>query len=499
METRYPPHIFILRTEVLSALCAKGQADGSLPGVRVSHHSPPINHLLFADDTMFFCKSKPSCVSALMKILSLYESVSGQRINPHKSAITFSAKTPEAVRDRVKGTMEIYTEGGVGKYLGLPEQFGRRKRDIFASILDRIRQKSHSWTTKFLSGAGKQVMLKSVFSAMPCLVMSCFKLPLSLCKQIQSILTRFWWDANPEKKKMCWVAWDTMALPKYAGGLGFRDIETFNDALLAKIGWRLIKEPHSLLGRVLLEKYAWNSSFMDCHVPASASHDWRSVLVGRNILRQGLSWAVGNGEQISVWNAPWLSFKTPCQPIGPPTLSSQALMVSDLLCPLTNKWEVEKIRSLFPQYEDTILQIKTSSTSVADTLIWLPEKSGTSSTKTGYGVGMTSNKPLTRGNEPINWMSHIWNVKIGPKLKDFLWRVVRKAIPVSSNLEKRSFQSFNCKACGAHEDDLHVFLKCPLAEEVWSHIPIQHRPTSAISSVTDLVKQGSFFTPLPPT
>lgn len=94
-----------------------------------------------------------------MRILAIYEEVSGQRINPQKSAITFSAKTPEIVRDRVKQTMEIYNEGGVGNYLGLPEQFGRRKRDIFASILDRIWQKSHSWTAKFLSGAGKQVML----------------------------------------------------------------------------------------------------------------------------------------------------------------------------------------------------------------------------------------------------------------------------------------------------------------------------------------------------
>ncbi|KAL0799439.1 hypothetical protein Bca101_054614 [Brassica carinata] len=214
------PHIFILCTEVLSALCAKGQADGSLPGVRVSHNSPPINHLLFADDTMFFCKSKPTCILALKKILATYETVSGQRINPQKSAITFSAKTPDITRARVKGTMEIYTEGGVGKYLGLPEQFGRRKRDIFASILDRIRQKAHSWKARFLSGAGKQVMLKSVLSAMPCHAMSCFKLPISLCNQIQSMLTRFWWDANPEKRKMCWVAWDTMTLPKYAGGLG---------------------------------------------------------------------------------------------------------------------------------------------------------------------------------------------------------------------------------------------------------------------------------------
>lgn len=82
---------------------------------------------------------------------------------------------------------------------------------------------------------------------------------------------------------MCWVAWDTMTLPNYAGGLGFRDIEIFNDALLAKIGWRLIKEPNSLLAQVLLGKYAQNSSFLDCPAPSAASHGWRSVLAGRDI------------------------------------------------------------------------------------------------------------------------------------------------------------------------------------------------------------------------
>jgi len=76
------PYIFIFCTEVLAALCDKGQADGTLPGVRVCRNSPPINHLLFADDTMFFCQSKASCVTMLSKILKLYESVSGQMINP---------------------------------------------------------------------------------------------------------------------------------------------------------------------------------------------------------------------------------------------------------------------------------------------------------------------------------------------------------------------------------------------------------------------------------
>lgn len=254
----------------------------------------------------------------------------GQKINPHKSAITFSAKTPAAIRTRVKETMAISIEGGIGKYLGLSEQFGRRKRDIFASILDRIRQKAHSWTSRYLSAARNQIMLKSVLSTMPCYAMSCFKLPASLCKQIQSLLTRFWWDANPDKKKLCWVAWETMTLPKYAGGFGFRDVETFNEALLAKIGWRLLQDPRSLLAQVLLGKYAKDSTFLDCPVPSSASHGWRSILAGRELLRKGLSWAVGNGETIRLWSDPWLSFTTSTKPIGPEPEEHQAIKVSTL-------------------------------------------------------------------------------------------------------------------------------------------------------------------------
>lgn len=194
------PYLFILCTEVLSSLCEKAQIDGSLPGIRVARGCPSVNHLLFADDTMFFCRSSSSSVAALLKILRDYEELSGQCINFAKSSISFSARTPIEAKTRVKTTLQIEAEGGIGKYLGLPENFGRKKRDIFASILDRIKQKTLSWTTRFLSGAGKQVLLKAVLTSMPAYTMSCFKLPVSLCKQIQSLLTRFWWDANPEKR-----------------------------------------------------------------------------------------------------------------------------------------------------------------------------------------------------------------------------------------------------------------------------------------------------------
>ena len=51
------PYLFILCTEVLSGLCKKAQLLKQLSGIRVSQNGPRVNHLLFADDTMFFAKA----------------------------------------------------------------------------------------------------------------------------------------------------------------------------------------------------------------------------------------------------------------------------------------------------------------------------------------------------------------------------------------------------------------------------------------------------------
>ncbi|XP_013632565.1 uncharacterized mitochondrial protein AtMg00310-like [Brassica napus] len=255
---------------------------------------------------------------------------------------------------------------------------------------------------------------------MPAYTMSCFKIPLPLCKQIQSMLTKFWWDANPEKRKMCWVAWSTLTLPKYAGGLGFRDVETFNDALLAKVGWRIIQQPTSLIAQVLLGKYAKNSTFMECSASSSMSHGWRSILAGRDTLKKGLGWIVGSGDKIWVWKDPWLSCEEPMTPIGPANLRDTELLVSDLLCPISNSWDLDKIRLYIPQYEEHILRIVTSSAPAPDHLEWLPDKSGNYTTKTGYDLDMTSAVETDTSLSSFNWNKNIWNIKTSPKIKDFL-------------------------------------------------------------------------------
>ena len=156
---------------------------------------------------MFFAKTTISSVNALKEVLKKYEAAFGQMINTEKSAITFSKKAPAEVIERVKACLGIAKEGGVGKYLGLPEHFGRRKRDLFTSNVDRIRQKAASWSTRRLSAGGKLTMLQSILLPIPSFSVMVFKLPKGLTDRIQSAFTRYWWDDNPERRKMCWNSW----------------------------------------------------------------------------------------------------------------------------------------------------------------------------------------------------------------------------------------------------------------------------------------------------
>lgn len=129
------PYLFILCAEVLSHLMNQAMEDRSLLGVKIAMQAPAMNHLLFAADSLFFSLANPKAGRRLKHIFSLYEYISGQAINLQKSSITFGSK----VNADVKKRMRIHNEGGIGKYLGMLEQFGRKKGEIFQYIIDKVK------------------------------------------------------------------------------------------------------------------------------------------------------------------------------------------------------------------------------------------------------------------------------------------------------------------------------------------------------------------------
>lgn len=47
------------------------------------------------------------------------------------------------------------------------------------------------------------------------------------------MIARFWWGSNSDRRKMSWVSWKKLTKPKRYGGLGFRELHKFNQALLS--------------------------------------------------------------------------------------------------------------------------------------------------------------------------------------------------------------------------------------------------------------------------
>ncbi|XP_056842856.1 uncharacterized protein LOC130507579 [Raphanus sativus] len=481
------PYIFIMCSEVLSGLCNRAQEEGSLQGLRVARGSPRLTHLFFADDTMFFLQADKENCASLQTILRKYEQASGQSISKAKSAITFSRKTPASLKVMIKNELQIENEGGNGKYLGLPEHFGRRKRDLFSSVVDRIKQKARGRSNRYLSAAGKLVLLQSVLSAIPSYSMSSFMLPVSLCKRIQSAVTRYWWDNDENSRKMAWISWEHMAKPKAIGGLGFRDFQNFNISLLAKIGWRLLQNPNSLLARTLFGKYCSDSNVLSVSVTSSCSHGWRSILLGRDLLIKNLGWTIGNGTSVNVWSDPWLSLTSQLLPMGPPNESQKELTVSEFIDPVTRAWDIPKIRHVIPEYEDKIMCIYPSLTGAPDKLIWLGTKSGEYSTKSGYffAVDDAENRELLQLQGP-KWKSSVWNLSCAPKVKIFSWKALKGALPVGERLAQRQVPADpRCKRCGSSESIIHLLFQCRFAQQVWQLAPLA--TTLDVSGTLDLL------------
>lgn len=117
-------YLFILCSEVLSHLLSSATAQNKLKGMKISDTWPMFNHFLFADDALFFYHAHPRSCRTLKRILSTYEEVSRQAVNYHKSAITFGSKVEDHVKTQIRDIFQIHNDGGNGKYLGLPEQFG---------------------------------------------------------------------------------------------------------------------------------------------------------------------------------------------------------------------------------------------------------------------------------------------------------------------------------------------------------------------------------------
>ncbi|GAU48424.1 hypothetical protein TSUD_405540 [Trifolium subterraneum] len=122
-----------------------------------------VSHLQFADDTLLVGAKNWANVRALKAVLVLFESVSGLKVNFHKS---------------------------------LPIGGDARKLQFWYPLVDRIRKRLSGWKCKNLSFGGRLILLKYVMSSILVYFLSFFKAPSdSIRRKVgDGRNTSFWLD-----------------------------------------------------------------------------------------------------------------------------------------------------------------------------------------------------------------------------------------------------------------------------------------------------------------
>jgi hypothetical protein len=224
--------------------------------------SPGISHLLFADDSLIFFNANEEQAGRIKSVLRDYEKSTGQRLSPSKCSLMLGQHCSEEDGKKLASILQVESIEFDDKYLGLPIPEGRMKDDKFQPTKEKLQKKCSDWSEKYSSSAAKESLIKSVVQAITNYAISIFKFFVGLCDELTQIIRNFWWSDEDDRNKVHWMAWDKMTKLKSQGGIGFRDLRLFNQALLAKQAWRLIESPDSLCARLLKSKYYPNGELI---------------------------------------------------------------------------------------------------------------------------------------------------------------------------------------------------------------------------------------------
>lgn len=280
------------------------------------------------------------------------------------------------------------------------------------------------------------------------------------------------------------MGWKSIIQAQEKGGLGIRSPKFLNLALGAKIVWRLITGPTAWWKKALELKYlnCTRQQLLDSNIPnRECTKIWQLCKKAIPFMRQNISKVPGGGSSINFANDKILGQ----QPLG-----SKAEVIP-IVNWLNNKglhhlsqiaeWDAHTrawIGWHFPEppniLEDSLNTLKKLLHSKApvqegniDGYRWDP--TGTHYTvKAGHQYLCDNTYQMGIWNQ---WKL-VWKAEAPPKVKFFIWLLLRGKTLTAENLRKRGILGpSRCPNCCRSEETMqHLFLECPVAEECWKRM-----------------------------
>nr|XP_023879969.1 uncharacterized protein LOC111992340 [Quercus suber] len=248
---------------------------------------------------------------------------------------------------------------------------------------------------------------------------------MGLCKDIEMQIRKFWWGERGGQRKIHWKSWEILCKPKAEGGMGFKDLVRFNEAMLAKQIWRLQTDKNSLMFKVFSTKYFPTGSVFEAK-SKKGSFAWQSILKARHVIEEGMLWRVGDGSQIQVFKDSWIlgCFPTKAVPLMQDCVDDST--VSSFIDQTTMDWNGQMIdQKIAPYLAQRIKAIPLCRMPQEDCIVWPRSRDRNYSMKTRYQLlGELENREVALGSNSAdlrNFWKGIWSLRIPNKIKHFGW------------------------------------------------------------------------------
>ena len=257
------------------------------------------------------------------------------------------------------------------------------------------------------------------------------------------------------------------------GGMGFRDLAHFNDALLAKQAWQLLHNKETLFYKVFKAKFFSNHSLLEAKESNSRSYAWKSILQGRDVILDGACWRVGDGKSIKIWQHQRLPRKHPTKVLSLMVESMEEATMEGLIDKSTRTWNATMVDGIFaPQEVEEIKNILLARKETKDTLYCPGEQDGRYSCKTGYRFLKEDvvRFPVTENqNHEKELSKKIWALECPNKVRNLIWRACRNSLPSKCNLLRRTtITEQRCDRCKEENEDIvHAVWSCKGLDGVW--------------------------------
>ncbi|KAL2938802.1 hypothetical protein RDABS01_022251 [Bienertia sinuspersici] len=208
--------------------------------------------------------------------------------------LMFSPNTLPELRLDCKNALGTRVTNAVGKYLGSQIDVSGKSLTSFGDVVTKLRKKLFSWEHLYLSPAGRILFANAILATLSINILYVFLMPKYISKEQNSIICKIWWNGVSRGKPIYWWSRYLLEQPKMVGGLGLRNVQYFNEALLVKQAWRLHNHPSLMLAKVYTSNYKMSPIAYGIwgNLKGRMSWSFRGLVRSTRACRQGFGMAV---------------------------------------------------------------------------------------------------------------------------------------------------------------------------------------------------------------